>query len=235
MRCELNKKVIYLLFIILFVSFIPKIGWSQTSFYKLPKYHSSFGISFTQSEWEFYDIKGNIRSFVSSIDYGYMPDVKISVIPAISFTSTNANIDVPPSPYVGIGIMSATKLPSSNLHYYFSGVLGAGYAQASGRVYGGIRDTFHAVVVSLGGGLGIFHRVDTNSDLSFMPFFGVNYSNLWNNLSTTSQTYDDSTVQKVTGHAGIEVEMSSDISISGTWNFSFMEAGGTFTFGLNFH
>lgn len=229
------KRLLIIITSICLICSLQTSAWSQISFHQLPRHRSTIGFAFTQSNWELYDVEGSIRSFASSIDYGYMPNVKISVLPGVRFISSKRNVDVPPSPTASVEIMSQSKLRGSNLHYFFTGGLGSDYTQTTGRVYGGIRDTFHTIVVSLNGGVGLFHRLDTKEDLIFVPFFSVNYVNHWINLSTDNRIYDDSTNQSVTGHVGMEIEISKNVSILGVWNFSFMESGGTFTIGINFH
>ncbi len=150
------KRILFVVLSIFLLCFLQTAGWCQISFHKLPRHRSTIGFAFTQSNWELYDVEGSVRSFSSSIDYGYMQNVKVSVIPGIRFISSKANIDVPPSPSASIRIMSLSKLHGSDLHYYFTGAIGSRYTQTTGRVYGGIRDTFHTAVVSLNGGLGCF-------------------------------------------------------------------------------
>ena len=226
----MSKRLLVILVSIFLFCFLQTSGWSQISFHQLPRYRSTIGFAFTQSKWELYDVEGSIRSFSSSIDYGYMPNVKISFLPGVRFISSKTNVDVPPSPTANVAFMSQSRLPGSNLHYYFTGGIGSSYTHTTGRVYGGVNDTYHTL-----GGIGIFHRLDTKEDLVFIPFFSVNYVNHWVNLSTDNRIYDDSTDQLVSGHAGMEMEISENVSILGAWNFSFMESGGTITIGVNFY
>lgn len=230
-----------LLFIGLAMIFLPITGWTQLGYYDLPRYQTLFGVSLTQSEYGLYNINkghirsGRIRSFISSIDYGYTSDVKISFSPGISFISTDADIDIPPSPYLGVGIMNIIKFPHTNLHYFIKGSSGVTYAQATGQIHSNRNETYHSIGVSVSGSIGVFHRMNTESDMNFTPFFVVNYSNIWINRSTIREIYSDSTEQVATGNAGLEMQMTDRISLLGQWNFSFMESDGTFTIAIIFH
>lgn len=213
-------------------------AYSQTSFKRLNRFQSSIGISYSQinSEDIFQSINENYRfntnSFQLNFDYGYAQDVKISVIPGISFTTLSRDdLDIPPSPSALLQIMRIGDLSDTKLRYFLLGEVGSSYAQAILKFH---RDV-HAVTVRLIGGGGIYHHFQTDSELSFVPFFGVYYGNLWQNLSTTQSRLDDLSTAAWIGNTGVELIFSPNLSIIGKWYFSFENSKTLFHIGVNFH
>ena len=206
------------------VMFLPV---SDASFYKLKKYRSSVGLTFSQLEQEMPYNLWNVttRSLGLRLDYGYADDIKLYFIPGLSFTDTGGE-DIPPSPTAGAGVLHFGRLSGTKLEYYIGGAGGVAYQQ--------IRP-LHFIGMQLGGYIGLLARLGTDSALKLVPFCGVHYNHAWINVSTTSKTLLDDTDYLFNGSAGIEVEISPSMSVMVEWAFSFQETDSLFTLQVNFH
>ena len=228
----------YFIFAIIFIFFPMTASEAQTSFHQVDRYKTSIGIGHLQVDSN--DIFENInddyrfksRSFQLSLDYGYTRDVKIALIPGVSFTTfSGTGVDIPPAPAATLQIMRIGELADTKLDYFLLATVGAEYAQVIRKSL----DDVHGVTVVLLGGGGILHRFETQSDLSFVPFFGVYYKNQWLNLSTTRRTLYDESESAWVGNAGVELEFSPSLSIVGKWHFSFRHSRTLFHVSVNFH
>ena len=215
----------------------PMTAESQMSLYPLPKRAAAFGVTFDyqQNDSLFKNICGdllfNIRTFQTHIDYRLNRDVKISLIPGISFTDVNL-ADVPPSPTAEIRLTNMGPLGTTTLDYFLIGSFGADYAQ----LHNACVDVLHLIDMQLVGGIGLSHTLRTQSEVTIIPFFGAFYSNIWRNISTQRQILIDNTSGLFTGRVGAEIALTDSINIIGTWNFSFEgPENAYFQIGLNFH
>ena len=89
--------------------------------------------------------------------------------------------------------------------------------------------------MSLRGGVGLLHILETGYAWSLKPFFGMFYTQAWNNVSTTERVHMNTTQNFFTGEAGAEVELSPTMSAIGSVEFSFQSSELLYRFGLNFH
>ena len=207
--------------------------FAQVSFHNLQKSESAFGIGYFQNTEDFGDSRLTNRTFQVGLHHSFVPNTKISLIPAVSFMTTTQNtINIPPSPSVDVRFLHTGAFTSTGLGYFLVGSAGIGYAQF-GRNQ--TAEALHLVVTQFGGGGGILYRIDTNSELVLVPFFGVNVANQSFHFSTTRETILDETNTGYGGSGGIEIEFSPNMSITGTIAFSFTTPGTLFHFSLNFH
>ena len=79
----------------------------------------------------------------------------------------------------------------------------------------------HSVNMNLQGGVGLLHTLETGYTWSLKPFFGMFYTQAWNNVSTTEKIHANTTHNFFTGEAGLEVELSPTMSAIGSLEFSF--------------
>ena len=227
-----NKLLYFLAF--LFISF-PMTTFAQMSLYDLPRFKSAVGIAFEQYQHNRLfsnicgDLRFNVRTFRASLDYGYSDDIKVSLIPGVSFTDVNV-VDVPPSPSCEIRLANIGRLGTTNLDYYVVGSFGGNYFQMHSEC-----DILHLVNMNLTGGVGLSHTLVTDGELVLRPFFGTYYSNVWKNISTQRQIFVDTTRGRFTGEAGIEADLTPSISAIAVWAFSFESSAAHFQIGLNFH
>lgn len=228
------RKTLFYLFSVLFI-LLPMTASAQMSLYHLPRYKTAFGVAFDYQHNDnlFRNICGDlsfdIRTFRTSIDYGFNNDIKISVIPGISFTNVRL-ADVPPSPIAEIRLTNTGRLGTTNLDYFLLGSFGSDYSQLIGPC-----DTLHLINMELIGGIGISHTIRTESELVITPFFGGFFSNTWKNISTARQILIDRTSGLFTGQTGAEVALTESVSLIGIWHFSFESSDTHFQIGLNFH
>ena len=89
--------------------------------------------------------------------------------------------------------------------------------------------------MSLRGGAGLLHILETDYTWSLKPFFGMFYTQAWNNVSTTERVHVNTTQNFFTGEAGVEIELSPTMSAIGSVEFSFQSSELLYRFGLNFH
>ena len=233
----MKVKSLFLLLVItiIFIFFSIPASEAQISLYDLPRFRSSVGVAFDQrlSNDLFNNICGdlrfNIRTFRASLDYGYSEDIKVSLIPGVSFTDVRL-VDVPPSPSCEVRLTNMGALGTTNLDYFVIGSFGADYSQFHAAC-----GVLHLVNMQLRGGVGLSHTLQTQGSWVLKPYFGSFYSNIWKNISTTNAILIDRTSGLFTGEAGIEVELTPTISAVGTWVFSFESSDAHFRIGLNFH
>ena len=120
----MRNKLLYLI-VFLSISF-PLTASSQMSLYDLPRFRSAVGIAFEQYQHNRLfsnicgDLRFNVRTFRASLDYGYSEDIKVSLIPGVSFTNVSL-VDVPPSPTCEVRLVNIGRLGTTNLDYYLVG------------------------------------------------------------------------------------------------------------------
>ena len=93
----------------------------------------------------------------------------------------------------------------------------------------------HSVNMGLRGGAGFLHLLETDYDWSLTPFFGVFYTQSWNNVSTTRAVHVNTSQNFFTGETGVEIELSPTMSAIGSLEFSFESSELLYRFGLNFY
>lgn len=93
----------------------------------------------------------------------------------------------------------------------------------------------HSVNMALRGGAGFLHILQTDYDWSLKPFFGLFYTQSWNNVSTTRAVHVNTSQNFLTGETGVEIELSPTMSAIGSLEFSFESSELLYRFGLNFY
>jgi TonB family protein len=89
--------------------------------------------------------------------------------------------------------------------------------------------------MALRGGAGFLHLLETGYDWSLKPFFGMFYTQSWNNVSTTRAVHVNTAQNFFTGEAGVEIDLSPTMSAIGSLEFSFESSELLYRFGLNFY
>lgn len=228
------RKLLFCLIVSLLI-LSPMIATAQMSIRDLPRGKSAVGIAFEQYQHNRLfsnicgDLRFNVRTFRASLDYGYTNDIKVSLIPGVSFTNVNL-VDVRPAPSGEIQLTNIGRLGTTNLDYFLIGSFGANYFQMHSEC-----NVLHLLNIELIGGVGLSHTVTTNGGLALKPFFGTFYSNVWKNISTQRQTFIDNTSGHYIGEAGVEIDLTPSISVIGVWAFSFESSAAHFQIGLNYH
>lgn len=164
-----------------------------------------------------------------SLDYAFTHSSMVSLIPSVGFIHIDSKepLDVPPSPSAELRLTHIGPLGNMpTLQYFFRAGFRTHYHQVHG---GGL--PLHSVNVTLTGGLGIIHEPNN----IFRPYFGVFYSNIWRNVSTTRELLIDDTANLFSGEAGLEIEMSPAITLIGAVEFSFESSEIVYNIALNFH
>lgn len=102
------------------------------------------------------------------LDYGYSEDIRVYFTPGISFTETGS-CAIPPAPTADLGILHTGKVSGTNVvEYYLGSVFGIAYQQ---------NKPIHSLGLGLAGYTGLLARLETESALTFMPYFGVAFVN----------------------------------------------------------
>ena len=210
---------------------------AQTGILSLPKENSAIGLGFqmydpppqshrnAQHRFRAQNIRG-------SLDYPFNRSLKISFIPGIAFLNIarQDSVDVPPSPSAELRLTTTGPFHAEKaLDYFVRGGVRGNYTQ----VHSGGR-TLHYVNINLKGGGGFIFKLETPTQWQFHPFFGVFYSNIWQNTSTTRQLFANDTYNLFTGEAGVEIQVSPTTHIIGSVVFSFETSEVIYNVGINF-
>ncbi len=212
---------------------------AQTGIRALPAGKSAIGLGFQyydppniQQNRGNYQHQFRARNIRGSLDYHFSRELKVSFIPGVAFLNMAGqdSADVPPSPSAELRLTSTGPLGTmSSLDYFAKGGFRTHYTQDHNSPR-----ALHHVTMILTGGLGIIHKLNTSTEWKFNPFFGVFYSNIWRNTSTTRDILVDDTYSLFTGEAGIEIETSSTTHIIGGVEFSFETSEVIYNIGINF-
>ena len=171
----------------------------------------------------------NIRG---GLDYAFNRSLKLSFIPGIAFLTiaNRESIDVPPSPSAEFRLTATGPLDTQRtLDYFVKGSVRTDYTQ----IHSGGR-ALHYVNVNLMGGGGFIFKLQTATQWQFYPFFGVFYSNIWQNTSTNRHLIVDDTYNLFTGEAGVEIQVSPTTYLIGSVAFSFETSEVIYNIGINF-
>ncbi len=93
----------------------------------------------------------------------------------------------------------------------------------------------HSINMTLRGGTGLLHILETDYEWSLKPFFGMFWTQGWNNVSTTERVHVNTAQNFFTGEAGVEIDLSPTVSAIGSVEFSFQSSELLYRFGLNFY
>ena len=175
----------------------------------------------------------NAQTLLSNLDYTFNSNLKMSLLPGISFFQADTEIpyEIAPSPSIGIQLLNVNDMNMTGLQFFILGSFRTQYTNID-------RSTdlpLHSVNMSLRGGVGLLHTLETGYTWSLKPFFGMFYTQAWNNVSTTEKIHANTTHNFFTGEAGLEVELSPTMSAIGSLEFSFESSELLYRFGLNFH
>ena len=196
----------YRILLILIFAVLPTPVFAQTGILSLPKGKNAIGLGVewydpppkTQIGGGNYYHRFRAQNIRGSLDYHFNRQLKVSFIPGIAFLSLASRnaFDVSPSPSAELRLTITGALDTEKtLDYFLRGAFRANYMQ----IHSGGRG-LHYVNTALTGG--------TVTEWQFNPFFGVFYSNIWRNTSTTRQIIDNDTYNLFTGEASVEIEAS---------------------------
>lgn len=209
---------------------------AQTGFYRTPAGKIGIGVGYqryrppqrTEAPFRF-----NAQTILGNLDYAFNRDLKISMLPGISFFQANTQIpyEIAPSPSVDIRLLSVNDMNMTGLKFFLLG----GFRTQYINIVRSLNLPLHSVNMSLRGGAGLLHILETDYAWRLKPFFGMFYTQVWNNVSTTRKVHVNTTQNFFTGEAGLEIELSPTMSAIGSVEFSFESSELLYRFGLNFH
>ena len=209
---------------------------AQTGFYRSPEGKIGIGVGYqryrppkrTDAPFRFH-----AQTLLGNLDYVFNNDLKISFLPGISFFEANTQTpyEIAPSPSVDIRLLNVNDMNMTGLKFF---LLGGFRTQYTNIVRTGDLP-LHSVNMSLRGGAGLLHILETDYAWSLKPFFGMFYTQAWNNVSTTKRVHVNTAQNFFTGEAGVEIELSPTMSAIGSVEFSFESSELLYRFGLNFH
>ena len=230
----MNKRMLIIPFLLLVIFSIPVSA--QTGFYRAPAGKIGIGIGYqrysppkrTAAPFRFH-----AQTLLGNLDYVFNNDLKISLLPGISFFEANTQIpyEIAPSPSVDIRLLSVNDMNMTGLRFFILG----GFRTQYTNIVRSWDLPLHSVNMTLRGGAGLLHILETDYAWSLKPFFGMFYTQAWNNVSTTQKVHVNTTQNFFTGEAGLEVELSPTMSAIGSVEFSFQSSELLYRFGLNFH
>lgn len=223
------------LFFLLLVVF-PASIFAQTGFRKLSPGKMAVGMGYqryrpptrTDAPFRFY-----AQTLLGNLDYSFNPDLKISLLPGVSFFEVNAQnpYEIAPSPSMDIRLLNVNDMNMTGLKFF---ILGGFRTQYMNVVRTGDLP-LHSVNMALRGGAGFLHILETDNDWRLVPFFGMFYTRAWNNVSTTRRVHVNTSQNFFTGEAGVEIDLSPTMSAIGSLEFSFESSELLYRFGLNFY
>ena len=92
----------------------------------------------------------------------------------------------------------------------------------------------HSVYMTFRGGAGFLHTLDSSYDWRLKPYFGVFFTQAWNNVSTSEKIHSNTSQYFITGETGVEIDLSPTMSAMGSIEFSFDRSELLYRFGVNF-
>ena len=228
-----RKKILIVLFAILVLS---TSALAQSGFRRLPPGKLAIGMGYqryrpptrTNAPFRFY-----AQTLLGNLEYAFSRDLKLSLLPGVSFFDVVSQnpYEIAPSPSIDIRLLNVNNLNMTGLKFF---ILGGFRTQYMNVVRTGDLP-LHSVNMALRGGAGFLHILQTEYDWSLQPFFGMFYTQSWNNVSTTRAVHVNRSQNFLTGEAGVEIELSPTMSAIGSLEFSFESSELLYRFGLNFY
>lgn len=226
-----------MLVIPVFVFVISSLSVSaQTGFYRAPAGKIGIGIGYqryrppkrTEAPFRFH-----AQTLLGNVDYMFNDDLKISLLPGISFFQADTQIpyEIAPSPSIDLRFLNVSDMNMTGLQFFILG----GFRTQYTNIVRNWDLPLHSVNMNLRGGAGLLHTLETGYGWSLKPFFGMFYTQAWNNVSTTERVHVNTAQNFFTGEAGVEIELSPTMSAIGSVEFSFESSELLYRFGLNFH
>ena len=175
----------------------------------------------------------NAQTILGNLDYVFNDDLRISLLPGISFFEANTQIpyEIAPSPSIDLRFLNVNDMNMTGLKFFILG----GFRTQYTNIVRSWNLPLHSVNMNLRGGVGLLHILETDYAWNLKPFFGMFYTQAWNNVSTTRKVHMNTAHNFFTGEAGLEVELSPTMSAIGSVEFSFESSELLYRFGLNFH
>ena len=213
--------------------------YSQTGLYELPQGGIAAGIGIAGLDFSRSQDAIGIRG---SFSYGMSSHTRIAVISNVGFLAKNlygSELDVPPALMIGVQPVHTRPLGQTGLDYFLTGTFYRGFSSGISRPLDAPADaTLLSVRTNgLSGGGGISKRLETNFGWVLNPFCGVSYSRSWTRVSRTEAP--EMILNRVRsgygGRVGLEIELSSMISVMGTFRVSFEDFNNSFSIGLSLH
>ena len=224
-----------LILIICLLTLPISLGFTQTSFRKMPMGKRSIGIGYQRyvpPKRTTLPFRFHAQTILGGFDYGFSRDLKISLLPGVSFFDTNTQnpYEIAPSPSIDIRLLNVNDMNMTGLEFF---ILGGFRTQYMNVVRTG-NLPLHSVYMTLRGGAGFVHTLDASHEWSLKPFFGLFYTQAWNNVSTADKVHLNTSQYFFTGEAGVEIDLSPTTSAMGSIEFSFDRSELLYRFGINF-
>jgi len=228
-----HQKNILILFAIFVLS---TSALAQSGFRRLPPGKLAIGMGYqryrpptrTNAPFRFY-----AQTLLGNLEYAFSRDLKLSLLPGVSFFDVVSKnpYEIAPSPSIDIRLLNVNNLNMTGLKFFLLGGFRTQYMNVirTGDL------PLHSVNIGLRGGAGFLHILETDQDWTLKPFFGMFYTQSWNNVSTTRAVHVNTSQNFFTGEAGVEMELSQTMSAIGSLEFSFDSSELLYRFGLNFY
>ena len=210
-------------------------AFTQTSFRKIPMGKRSIGIGYQRyvpPKRTTLPFRFHAQTILGGFDYSFSRDLKISLLPGVSFFEINTQnpYEIAPSPSIDLRLLNVSDMNMTGLEFFLLGGFRTQYMNVvrTGNL------PLHSVYMTLRGGAGFVHTLDASHEWRLKPFFGLFYTQAWNNVSTTEKVHLNTSQYFFTGEAGVEIDLSPTTSAMGSIEFSFDRSELLYRFGINF-
>ena len=226
---HLKKRWIYIIF--LFVLF-PVTAYSRTGLYELPAGEMAVGLSLGRGQ--------HSRSIGGNLGYGISNRTKVALTSGVSFIDEDlydsSITHIPPSFGGGVVLVHIRPLGRTGLDYFFSGGI---HTTFSRTLDASTNETLaSARSVGLSGGGGLIKRFETDFGWALKPFCSIFCSGAWASLDAKDgivEVRENPIFFGFAGSVGLEIEISSMISVVGVFGVDLEDFDRGFSIGLNFH
>lgn len=222
--------------VVLFIFILTPTVYAQSGFYELPVGKGAIGVGYqryrpprrTDAPFRFH-----AQTILGSLDYAFSRDLKISLLPGVSFFDVNTQnpTEIAPSPSIDIRLLSIHNLNMTGLKFF----IGGGFRTQYMNIVRTGNLPLHSVNMALRGGAGFLHFLETDNEWKLKPFFALYATQVWDNVSSARRVYINASRNFFTGEAGVEVELSPTMSAIGSIEFPFDSSELLYRFGVNFH
>ena len=208
----------------------PVAGFSQSSFHNVTPGRSALGISVSFLE--------NGKVFGGSLATPIDDTAQLVFAAGIGLLEDEKferfNTAIPPSPAASIALVKTSGLGTTGLKSFISG----GLAVNSEKEV--LRENNRTIISQVGleasAGAGIFKHLNTSSELVATPIIAISYGYTWttedNKLDDTKETTESGSFS---GSAGLQLDITPEISIWSLLNFSFDDPDTILSVGFNWY
>ena len=166
----MNKRILIIPFFVL-VIFSASVS-AQTGFYRSPAGKIGIGVGYqryrppkrTEAPFHFH-----AQTLLGNIDYMFNDDLKMSLLPGISFFQADTQIpyEIAPSPSIDLRFLNVSDMNMTGLQFFILG----GFRTQYTNIVRNWDLPLHSVNMNLRGGVGLLHTLETGLRVESQAFF----------------------------------------------------------------